>query len=169
MGILSILLGIVAFFGFTAGGAVLASTINSIMKNMSNTFVTMSNVSSTTISIVVIAAGAFIGLLVGLNLIMHGLTFRSNARYGQNSVRYICFSIGVIDLCASPLTGLFASKAIAERKDLLSLFGLMRSTPDIMIYLVVAGFFTFIGILVFMNMTMHGLTYSKVAKLRRKG
>jgi ABC-type glucose/galactose transport system permease subunit len=84
VGILSILLGIIAFFGFTAGGAVLASTINSIMKNMANTFVTMGNVSSTTVSVVVIAAGAFIGLLVGLNLIMHGLTYNRIAKlYNQ--------------------------------------------------------------------------------------
>lgn len=66
MGVISILLGIIAFLGFTGAGAFLS---NKLMNNYQ--FFGFS--SSTQFIIVMVGIFAFIGLLICMNLVMQGI------------------------------------------------------------------------------------------------
>ena len=76
MGIVCILLGIIVFLGFTMGGVYLAIDLLDYKAIMALSVTSLSTIPNSTIIIVVVGACAFIGLLIGLNLIMHGLTYR---------------------------------------------------------------------------------------------
>ena len=69
MGVISILLGIIAFLGFTGVGAFLS---NKLMNN----YLFFGFANSTQFIAVMVSAFAFIGLLICVNLVMHGLTYR---------------------------------------------------------------------------------------------
>ena len=75
MGIFSILLGIVSFVAFIFGGIRLGSILRIVKDNLAQNIVSLATVSSTAVEIIVIVFFAFIGLLIGMNLIMHGLTY----------------------------------------------------------------------------------------------
>ena len=75
MGVICILLGIITFLGFTGLGALAANAVLDYKVALSAAFVALEKVSNTTMIIVIVAAFAFIGLLIGLNLIMNGLTY----------------------------------------------------------------------------------------------
>ncbi len=75
MGVICILLGIITFLGLTGLGALAANALIEAKVALSQSLTTLASMSNTTIMVVVICVCAFIGLLIGLNLIMHGLTY----------------------------------------------------------------------------------------------
>ena len=76
MGVISILLGIIAFICFTGAGAVLGNVYISSFKTLARTFVSMqSTVSDTTVMIAFIGVFGFIGLIICINMVMQGLTY----------------------------------------------------------------------------------------------
>ena len=75
MGVICILLGFITFFCFIGVGAILSNPICSMKTLFAMTFTALRNTSDTTITIVVVAFFSFIGLLIGLNMIMNGLTY----------------------------------------------------------------------------------------------
>lgn len=75
MGIISIMFGIIVFVGFIGIGVVLSNVLVALKDYFAVAFVTLADVSTTTMSIGVIAVFGFIGLMIGLNFIMQGLTY----------------------------------------------------------------------------------------------
>ena len=75
MGIICILLGIITFFCFTGAGAILANVIVDYKTTLALSVTSLNTVSNTSLVVVVVIIFAFIGLLIGMNLIMHGLTY----------------------------------------------------------------------------------------------
>ena len=80
MGIVSILLGIITFFCFTGVGAILANTLVEQKQTLSFVVTSLSTVSDASLMIGVVGLFAFIGLLIGVSLIMHGLTYNRIAK-----------------------------------------------------------------------------------------
>ena len=75
MGIISIMFGIIVFAGFTGLGVILSNVAVSVKDYAAMTFVTLADVSTTTMTIGIVSVCGFIGLMIGLNFIMHGLTY----------------------------------------------------------------------------------------------
>ena len=75
MGIICILLGIITFFCFTGLGAILSGPICNLKTILAMTFTNLRSVSDTTVTVAVVVIFAVIGLLIGMNLVMHGLTY----------------------------------------------------------------------------------------------
>ena len=75
MGVISILLGIITFFCFTGAGAILANALIDYKNTLAMSVTSLETVSNTSLLIGVVGLFAFIGLLIGMNLIMHGLTY----------------------------------------------------------------------------------------------
>ena len=75
MGVICILLGIISFLGFTGLGALAANAALDYKVALSTAIVSLQKVSNTTMVVVIVSAFAFIGLLICLNLVMHGLTY----------------------------------------------------------------------------------------------
>ena len=76
MGVISILLGIIAFLGFLGAGAVMGNVFIKSFKTLAQTFVSMqAPLSDTTIMIAFIGVFGFIGLLFCITLVMQGLTY----------------------------------------------------------------------------------------------
>jgi len=75
MGIVSILLGVITFFCFTGAGAILANTIVEQKQVLSMAITSLRTVSDTSLMVGVVGVFAFIGLLIGVSLVMHGLTY----------------------------------------------------------------------------------------------
>ena len=71
MGTICIFLGIIFLIVFTAGGVLLSNSI--LANSLYMSLLGMSSVSS--IYLVVVGACFVIGLLICLNLVMHGLTY----------------------------------------------------------------------------------------------
>ncbi len=74
MGTICILLGLIIFLGSLFVGFVAASSMSSMVAMLSASMVGM-NIGATEIYIAVIGVCGFIGLLICLNLVMHGLTY----------------------------------------------------------------------------------------------
>ena len=81
MGIICILLGIITFFCFTGIGAILANMLVEYKNTLAMAVTSLSTVSNTSMMIVVVGFFALIGLLIGLNLIMHGLTYNKVSKF----------------------------------------------------------------------------------------
>ena len=75
MGIVSILLGVITFFCFTGAGAILANNIVEQKQVLSMAITSLRTVSDTSLMVGVVGIFAFIGLLIGVSLVMHGLTY----------------------------------------------------------------------------------------------
>ena len=75
MGIISILLGIITFFLSILGGAKISEIIVGYKAILSMSITSLQSVSDLGLTIGVVAFFAFIGLLIGMNLIMHGLNY----------------------------------------------------------------------------------------------
>ena len=76
MGVISILLGIIAIIAFTGAGAALGNAYIGATSHISNSFTALegvANVSNTTVMIAFIGVFFFIGLLIGMTLIMLGI------------------------------------------------------------------------------------------------
>ena len=172
MGVISILLGLIAFFCFTAAGAITASYIEKALTRLSASLTALQGTSSATISAITIGVFVFIGLLVCVNLVMHGLTYMNKTRY-NTSISYICIALGCISIMCMFMADMYVAHNVVNNKNLLTLFGVLSNLPDPLLYWGIVGIFTFLGILIFANFFMHGLTYRKFGKLqvrmRRKG
>ena len=76
MGVISILLGIIAFIAFTGAGAILGNEFVNWSTKIGESFTTMKvDLSNNTIMILFIGIFGFIGLLIGMSLIMHGINY----------------------------------------------------------------------------------------------
>ena len=75
MGVISILLGFIAFFLFTGAGAVLANAAVEAKAVLALSLSSLENVSNTSLMVGIVGVFTFIGLLIGVNLIMQGLTY----------------------------------------------------------------------------------------------
>ena len=75
MGVISILLGAISFFCFTGAGAILANIIVDKKTLLAMSVTSLETVSNTSLIIGVVGIFAFIGLLIGVSLIMQGLTY----------------------------------------------------------------------------------------------
>lgn len=76
MGVISILLGIIAFIGFIGAGAVMGNVYIQSFKTLAQTFASMqSSLSDTTIMALFIGVFGFIGLLICITMVMQGLTY----------------------------------------------------------------------------------------------
>ena len=81
MGVISILLGIIAIIGFTGAGAMLGNAYIGFMAKMGNSFTTLqTGLSDTQLMILFISVCGFIGILVGVTLIMLGLNYNTLKR-----------------------------------------------------------------------------------------
>lgn len=83
MGVISILLGIIAIIAFAGAGAVAGNAYIGFAAKMGNTFTTttvQAHLSDTTMMILFIAVFGFIGLLIGMCLIMQGLNYNKLVR-----------------------------------------------------------------------------------------
>lgn len=86
MGVISILLGIIAFLVFTGAGIILANTIVEYKTLLSASITSLSSVSNTALVAVVVGIFAFIGLLVCVNLVMGGMNYNKLRRI-QKSIK----------------------------------------------------------------------------------
>ena len=75
MGIICILLGIITFFCFTGAGAILSNVLVDYKTTLAMSVTSLDTVSNTSLVVAVVGIFALIGLLIGMNLIMHGLTY----------------------------------------------------------------------------------------------
>ena len=75
MGVISILLGIIAFIAFTGAGAILGNTIVQYKTILATSLLALNDISNTSLMIGVIGVFGFIGLLIGINLIVTGLNY----------------------------------------------------------------------------------------------
>ena len=75
MGIVCIMLGIITFFCFTGVGAILANALVEQKQTLSMAITSLRTVSDTSLMVGIVGIFAFLGLLIGLNLIMNGLTY----------------------------------------------------------------------------------------------
>ena len=80
MGTISIPLGIITFFTFTAAGAFISNKILDAKIAGSLLATLVQNVPNMTITIVVVGVFTFIGLLIGVSLVMHGLNYNKLAK-----------------------------------------------------------------------------------------
>ena len=80
MGVISILLGIITFLFFTGAGAIIANGLVEYKNTLAMAVTSLSTVSNTALLIGIVAFFAFIGLLIGMNLVMHGLTYNRIAK-----------------------------------------------------------------------------------------
>lgn len=80
MGVISILLGFIAFFLFTGAGAILANAIVEAKAVLALSLSSLENIPNASLIVGVVGFFAFVGLLVGMNLIMHGLTYNKVAK-----------------------------------------------------------------------------------------
>ena len=170
MGIFSIILGIIVIISFPSCGAIIAKIIIDSKDSLSNNIVALNSLSKTHIMSTIFLVFLFIGLLIGMNLIMHGLTFRQKGSH-NSSLGYICFALGIITLCLSIWAGLMLSNSFLQIKDILAyipIFSFLRTTSSITIYGIITGFFAFIGLLLCINLIMHDLNYKKVGNLQRQ-
>ena len=75
MGVISILLGIIAFFCFTGAGAIVAVKLVDYKALLSLMLTDLANIPNSSLIALVVGIFTFIGLLIGVSLIMQGLTY----------------------------------------------------------------------------------------------
>ena len=80
MGVISILLGFISFFLFTGAGAILANAIVEAKAVLALSLSSLENIPNASLMAGIVGFFAFIGLLIGMNLIMHGLTYNKVAK-----------------------------------------------------------------------------------------
>ena len=89
MGVISILLGIIAFIGFLGAGAIIGNVFIQSFKTLAQTFVSMqAPMSDTTIMIAFIGVFGFIGLLICITMVMQGLTYNKVCKI-QKRIRHL--------------------------------------------------------------------------------
>ena len=74
----------------------------------------------------------------------------------------ICILLGLIIFILFVVVGFIASNAILSNMTFMSLLAMSSSAQ---VYLVVVGLCAAIGLLICLNLVMHGLIYNKVSKM----
>ncbi|MGN0802320.1 MAG: hypothetical protein ACI4MF_06965 [Candidatus Faecivicinus sp.] len=77
----------------------------------------------------------------------------------------ICILLGLIVFLGSIFVG-FAGASSFLNSTLAMTFGITASGTET--YIIVVGICAFIGLLICLNLVMHGLTYNKISKLDRR-
>ena len=75
MGVVSILLGIIAFIGFTGAGAVAGNAVINFKNSMGVHLLSLNGISNGGIMAAFIGIFSFIGLLICVSMVMQGLTY----------------------------------------------------------------------------------------------
>lgn len=75
MGIISILLGIIGFCAFTYAGIKIADFLVNYKALLALSLTSLGSVSDGALIAVVVGIFTFIGLLIGMNLVMHGINY----------------------------------------------------------------------------------------------
>ena len=75
----------------------------------------------------------------------------------------ICILLGLILLIAFTGVGFFVSNLIISNELYMSLLALQNVST---VYLAVVGLFAFVGLLICLNLVMHGLNSNKLSKLQ---
>ena len=75
MGVISILLGIIAFIGFTGAGAVLGNALINLKTDIGGHLEALNRISNTNILVGFIVVFGIIGLLSCISLVMQGITY----------------------------------------------------------------------------------------------
>ena len=90
MGVISILLGIIAFIGLTGTGAILGNQIVNYKANvaMKLTGLGLENISDTGIMVGFVCVFGVIGLLICVNMVMQGLTYNKIVKI-QKRIRHL--------------------------------------------------------------------------------
>ena len=85
MGTICILLGIIFFIAFVMGGVFFAPKIMDTIQSLAVTFTNLASVAESPVKVYAIVIGifGFIGLLICLNLVMHGLTYNKLRKLGK--------------------------------------------------------------------------------------
>lgn len=78
----------------------------------------------------------------------------------------ICILLGLIVFFGSILLGFVGANAFMDSQWSVSFTSLPTGTE---LYVICVGICGFIGLLICLNLVMHGLTYNKLNKLSRKG
>lgn len=74
----------------------------------------------------------------------------------------ICILLGLIIFIIFIVAGFIASNAILGN---ITFMSLLAMSSNIQVYLVVVGLCAAIGLLICLNLVMHGMIYNKVAKM----
>ena len=74
----------------------------------------------------------------------------------------ICILLGLIILILFVVAGFIASNAILGN---ITFMSLLAMNSNVQVYLVVVGLCAAIGLLICLNLVMHGMIYNKVAKM----
>lgn len=77
----------------------------------------------------------------------------------------ICILLGFIVFLGSILLGFVGANSLLTSKTYEALVALQNDTQ---VYIYVVGICALIGLLICLNLVMHGLTYNKICKLSRK-
>ena len=82
----------------------------------------------------------------------------------------ICILLGIIFLIAFVLGGVFCARGLSAAVALSAqnLPGIAESLSGTKFSVIIIGIFAFFGLLICLNLVMHGLTYNKVRKLSRR-
>lgn len=78
----------------------------------------------------------------------------------------ICILLGVILLIAFTGGGFYLSNTIVSNTTYMSLLGFANASDSKMVYFIVVGLFFLIGLLICLNLAMHGLNSNKISKLQ---
>ena len=77
----------------------------------------------------------------------------------------ICILLGLIILIVFVVAGFIASNAILGN---ITFMSLLAMNSNVQVYLVVVGLCAALGLLICLNLVMHGLTYNKVCKIAKR-
>lgn len=78
----------------------------------------------------------------------------------------ICILLGLILLIALTGGGFYLSNIIVSNTTYMSLLGFAGSTDFKMVYIIVVGACFLVGLLICLNLVMHGLNSNKLSKLQ---
>ena len=78
----------------------------------------------------------------------------------------ICILLGLILLIALTGGGFYLSNIIVSNTTYMSLLGFANSTDFKLVYIIVVGVCFLIGLLICLNLVMHGLNSNKLSKLQ---
>ena len=88
MGVISILLGIIAFIGFTGAGAVVGNTFINFKNSMGAHLLALNGISNAGIMAAFIGVMGFIGLLICVSMVMQGMTYNKIVKI-QKRVKHL--------------------------------------------------------------------------------
>ena len=88
MGVISILLGILSFLCVSASGVMLANALVEAKDVFAQNFTQLANISNANLIIAIVIVFAALGLFIGFNLIMYGLSYRKLCKLEKHRRRH---------------------------------------------------------------------------------